>query len=275
MIRLKQFNFLHIEDLDETCFPLPYHSQNYHELIYIYEGQGTHLLNNNKISYYDGDLFLISQDDVHHLEAKTSTRIITIKFTSDYFRSNNGLYNPDNLINNKALKEIKLLFDQKEIVFIKQIIDNILLYSSNKENEDSPVIFYQILSILELIRKIGTRQLKNSINDILEKKSITTYIHQHIFEPSKIRVKTISLYFNIADSYFSSYFKRSFGISYRGYINEYRLKLIERRLTLGYSSIKEIAHEFGFNDESHFSHYYKNARGITPSFYNSKNKLPT
>ena len=113
MIRLKQFNTLLIEDLDENSFPLPFHSQNYNELVYVYPGNGTHLLNNNRYPYNEGDLLLISHDDIHHLDAAVSTRIIAVKFTHDYFNNNNyccfigsSPFNPINIMSNKALKEI-------------------------------------------------------------------------------------------------------------------------------------------------------------------------
>lgn len=278
MIRLKQFNSLLIEDLDENSFPLPFHSQNYNELVYVYSGNGTHLLNNNRYPYNEGDLLLISHDDIHHLEAAVSTRIIAVKFTHDYFNNNNyccfigsSPFNPMNIMSNKALKEIRLTFNEKEKVYLHQIIDTILAYAGYKENTSSPVIFYQILSIFGLIREVASKILPST--NLPQKETITTYIHQHIFEPEKMRVQNIATYFNIAESYFSSYFKRSFDTSYRDYINEYRLRLIEQRLESKQFSIKEIANEFGFNDESHFSHYYKNKRGIPPSAYIFKKPL--
>ncbi len=278
MIRLKQFSSLLIEDLDENSFPLPFHSQNYNELVYIYSGKGIHLLNNNRHPYNEGDLLLISHDDIHHLEAVTSTRIIAIKFTYDYFSDNNychfigsSPFNPMNIMSNKALKEIRLTFNQKEKACLRQIINTILEYTQHNENSCSAIIFYQILSIFGLIKEVASKTLPRT--NLPQKETITTYIHQHIFEPEKMRVQNIATHFNIAESYFSSYFKRSFESSYRNYVNEYRLRLIDQRLESKQFSIKEIANEFGFNDESHFSHYYKNKRGIPPSAYIDKKPL--
>lgn len=272
MIRLKQFSSLLIEDLDENSFPLPFHSQNYNELVYIYSGKGTHLLNNNRHAYGEGDLLLISHDDIHHLEAEISTRIIAIKFTYDYFSDNNycrfigsSPFNLTNIINNKALKEIRLTFNQKEKVCLRQIINTILDSNQHNRNTSSSIIFYQILSIFGLIKEATSKILPRT--NLPHKETIITYIHQHIFEPKKMRIQNIATHFNIAASYFSSYFKRSFDTSYRDYVNEYRLRLIDQRLESKQFSSKEIASEFGFNDESHFSHYYKNKKGIPPSAY--------
>lgn len=274
MIRLKQFDSLLIEDLDEHSFPLPYHGQNYNELVYIYKGCGIHILNNHRQPYESGDLLLISHDDTHHLQANCSTRIIAIKFTYDYFRSNRfcsfndqSSYNPEAIFRNKYLKENKLIFSVEEQSFIRQIIDTILVYGENREKSSSSVIFYQILSIFGLISEVSSKMFIDINLKLPQKETVLTYIHQNIFEPEKIRIKQIAFHLNIASSYFSAYFKNNFGISYRDYINQYRISLIEQRLSSNQISMKEIAAEFGFADESHFSHYYKNRRGVTPTHY--------
>lgn len=99
------------------------------------------------------------------------------------------------------------------------------------------------------------------------KEMLISFIHQHIYEPKKYQVKNIASQFNISVSYFSDYFKRNFDISYRDYINQYRIKLIEQRINGGQVSIKQIAHEFGFTDESHLSNYFKNHSQLRPGVY--------
>jgi YesN/AraC family two-component response regulator len=100
-----------------------------------------------------------------------------------------------------------------------------------------------------------------------DKGALILYINQHIYEPEKIQVKYIANYFNIAGNYFGAYFKRNFGISYRDYINQYRTKLIEKRIISGNLSLKQIAAEFGFSDESHLSNYFKTRNQTRPTLY--------
>ncbi|EDM38099.1 putative AraC-family regulatory protein [Pedobacter sp. BAL39] len=272
MIKLKQFYTLNIQDFEEQDFPLPYHSQNYYELVYIYRGGGVHLLNNTNTMFEAGDLLVISQEDVHHFEPNSSTRIIAIKFTNSYFSSNGQHFqglgaSPENMMNNKILKEIRLSFDAEQKIILRQTVDNILLYNQYKDASTSPMVFYQILSIFGMIKEVMPKISLNISDHLPAKEKLTAYIHQHIYDPEKIKVEPIAAHFNISGSYFSSYFKRRFDMSFREYVNQYRMQLIEQRLASGRVSIKEISNEFGFNDESHFSHYYKNKRGISPSGY--------
>src|SRR5690606_36017763 len=234
MLKLRQFYTLNIHELNESDFPHHYHSQNYSELVYIYKGSGTHLLNNTNTSYKTGDLLIVSQEDTHHFEPKSKTRIIAIKFTDSYFRSNHQKtfyddmgFSPESIMNNKSLKEIKLDFDTEVRTMLRHTIDNILLYSKNKDAASSPIVFYQILSVFGMIKETMGKMFLNINENLPAKEKMTAYIHQNIYEPKKIKVEHIASHFNISPTYFSSYFKRKFGISFRDYINEYRIRLIE------------------------------------------------
>lgn len=274
MTKLKQFSPLEILDFEEASFHLTIHGQNYFELVYIYDGVGIHQINQNQLPYCSGDLFMISPEDEHNFKMDTKTRVICIKFTDDYFSSkehwkfqdyiNNSI---ESMMNNKLLKEEKLKFTPEIRIILRQIIDNILLYNKNNKVAISPIVFYQILSIFGVIKETIQHMNLNVCDHLPQKEQLTSYIHHHIYDPDKIKIRNIASHFNIAPTYFSAYFKRNFEMSYRDYLNQYRLMLINKRLESGQLTLKQIANEFGFNDESHFSHFYKNNTGINPSSY--------
>ncbi len=279
MLKLKQFNSLIIQELVGELIPKEYHSQNYYELVYIFEGSGIHLLNQLSTSYSAGDLFIVSQEDTHFFEQLTATKIIVIKFTDSYFSQNKyqtfqneSGFHPESIMNNKSLKEMKLHFSDEVKILMKSTIKNILDYSKINEITNSPVLFYQILSVFGMIKETMDKMYYNLNDNLPDKEFLTAYIHQNIYDPEKIKVDFIAEHFNISATYFSSYFKRKFAMSYRNYIDQYRMKLIDQRLISARKSMKEIADEFGFNDGSHFSHYYKNKKGFSPSFYLGKTK---
>lgn len=274
MAKFKQFNPLEILDFQETDFHLTIHSQNYFELVYIYEGKGIHQINQNKFSYTSGDLFVISPEDQHDFIMQRKTRVICIKFTNDYFSikehskfqdyMNN---NPESIMNSRILKEVKLKFTSEFRKILRQTIDHILLYNTRYDAAISSVVFHQILSIFGIIKETMDTMSLNGTDHLPEKEQLVSYIHQNIYDPDKIKIKCIASQFNISTTYFSAYFKRNFEMGYRDYFNQYRIMLINKRLESGQISLKQIADEFGFNDESHFSHFYKNNRGINPSSY--------
>lgn len=274
MNRLKQYETLVITEFEEETFHLPAHRHTYYEIIYIFKGCGVHLLNNNRIPYKSGDLFVISPDDEHYFDIKKSTHFALIKFTDNYFSSKNHLApdeflasKPEVIMRHKLLKEMKLVLDEPCKTILRNTFENILAYNCRKDVATSPLVYYQVLSIFGLIKEAITKLDVRIDNGLPDKEAMISFIHQHIYEPEKIQVKNIAAHFSIASNYFSAYFKRNFAISYREYVNTYRTRLIEKRIVSGGLTLKQIADEFGFTDESHLSNYFKKRSNASPASY--------
>ena len=116
-----------------------------------------------------------------------------------------------------------------------------------------------------MIREAADKNNLRIEDGMPNKEDLISYINQNIYRPEEIRVKTTANHFNISQNYFSNYFKRNFGMSYREYINDYRIKLLERRIQSNQNTIKQIADEFGFTDESHLTNYFKKIKKISPT----------
>ncbi|MFL9830318.1 AraC family transcriptional regulator [Flavobacterium sp. ARAG 55.4] len=272
MKKLNQFDTLVIDEFEEDQYHLPRHSHTYYEIIYIIKGSGIHQLNKNLIPYQAGDLFVLSTDDEHYFDIQERTRFFFIKFTDTYFNSNKKLScdefllnTPENFMRDKSLKENVLKLDETYAVILKNTIDNIRTYNSNSNISTSPIAFYQILSIFGLIKESLQQQNIKIAHSGVDNDQIISYIHQNIYKPKLVQIKTIAAHFNISHSYFGTYFKRNFLLSYRDYCNKLRTQLIEKRILNKQLSMKQIAYEFGFTDESHLSNYFKKQRNLKPS----------
>ena len=277
MKKLNQYESLLLDEFEEEKFHLPVHSHTYYELIYIKKGSGIHHLNQSRIPYTAGDLFAISPDDEHYFDIHSSTRFVFIKFTDSYFSTKKNLATDDMLINTpeqfmreKLLKESVLILDEPCRTILKNTVDNITAYNCRKDVSNSPIVFYQILSIFGLIKEAMRHMELPTLGATFDNKQIIAYIHQNVYNPEQVQIKAIAAHFSIAPSYFSAWFKRNFAITYRDYINNLRTKLIEKRIAGRNMPIKQIAHEFGFTDESHLSNYFKKRKNIKPSEFGRK-----
>jgi AraC-like DNA-binding protein len=215
---------------------------------------------------------VISPDDEHYFDIKKSTRFVFIKFTDNYFNSNKKLScdefllnTPENFMRDKSLKENVLKLDEPCKTILKNTIENITAYNSKTNVSSSPIVFYQVLSIFGLIKETMRCMNMQITGTGIDNEQIISYIHQNIYNPKLVQIKSISTHFNIATTYFGTYFKRSFSITYRDYINNLRTKLIEKRFFNNQVPIKQIAYEFGFTDESHLSNYFKKQKNMKPS----------
>jgi AraC-like DNA-binding protein len=96
---------------------------------------------------------------------------------------------------------------------------------------------------------------------------IISYIHQNIYDPSKLKAEHIAAHFNISLHYIGEYFKKHTGENLQQYIIHYKLSLVEARLRYSDMRLNEIADELGFTDESHLTKTFSKYRGITPTQY--------
>lgn len=169
------------------------------------------------------------------------------------------------------LKEMKLEMDDTGKQMLRNIIDNMLSYiGDGNDASASPLMYFQVLSIFGLIRETMVRMNVRIDQGQLDKEELISYIHQHIYNPALIKIRHVASHFNISANYFSAYFKRNFDVSYRDYVNDYRTKLIEHRISSGNVTMKQIADEFGFTDASHLSHYFKQRTGMQPGSYKNQ-----
>ncbi len=76
-------------------------------------------------------------------------------------------------------------------------------------------------------------------------------------------------------TYLSRYFKRSVGISYNYYVNEYRISRVCYYLTGSDKTVLEISDECGFNSLRSLNRNFKNRLGVTPSEYRRQKMIIT
>lgn len=270
-----QFEPLVIHDYEEKTFHLPVHSHTYYELVYIRDGSGIHLLNSSRLPYQTGDLFIISPEDEHYFEIEKKTHFTFIKFTDDYFSGHTMYYQadafisltPESIMRNKLLKEVRLKMDEPCASILKNTIENIVAYNGKDNIARSPLMFYQILSIFGLIKETAAKLNLRIDHGEPDKEELISYIHQHIYEPRLLQIKNIAAHFSISPNYFSDYFKNKFDISFRNYVKDYRISIIEKRLFVPSITLSQIADEFGFTDESHLNKFFKANKGIAPKMY--------
>ncbi|WP_256006764.1 helix-turn-helix domain-containing protein [Pedobacter deserti] len=270
---LKQFDPLTITFDPEVRESCARHSHNHFEIVYINKGTGQHFFNDNAQEYRTGDLFLISPGDQHFFEIGAITAFTYIKFNEAYFESKTHLapahyyFTPEAIMKLSMLKEIKIEIEHPQSVVLKSIIDSILAYDRVKDVAHSVVVFYLLLGIFGIVREaMQAKQVVATIDD-RSNGQVLSYLHENIYRREKLTIKAVAAHFHISVKYFSNYFKRNFDTAYQEYLDNYRIKLIEKRMAIGGIKLKQIAQEFGFTDVSHLSKVFKKLTGLTPTDY--------
>ncbi|NDV96611.1 AraC family transcriptional regulator [Dysgonomonas sp. 521] len=272
MRRCSQFEPLKIVDVIEEEYSCELHAQDHFEVIYIHYGSGVHFFNEITVPYEKGDLFLLAPGARHYFTVHITTRFTYIKFTPGYFEFHSpSVRNASHEITPTAIMQIQWLKQDKISVkepcqtILKNTFENIILYNSTIDVARSSIIHYQILSIFGMIKEYLEARSIEVKKQTPTNAHIAAYIQENIYNRELIGIKSIAEHFNISPAYFSTYFKRNFGTTYREYLEKLLLQLIKQRLRTKEIKLKQIADEFGFTDVSHLSKFFKKHEGINPS----------
>ena len=100
---------------------------------------------------------------------------------------------------------------------------------------------------------------------------VKVFIEEHLTE--RIRVVDLSTLARSSPSYFSSAFKRTFGVSPHAYVMGRRIDLAAGLMLSSGAPLSEIAISCGFADQAHFSRQFRRAMGRTPSAWRRERSL--
>ena len=74
---------------------------------------------------------------------------------------------------------------------------------------------------------------------------------------------------NFSEYHFMRFFKKHLGVTCIEYINNYRLDIAAKKLSMTNHSIMEVALETGFNNISYFNKLFKEKFKVTPKEFRS------
>ncbi len=98
--------------------------------------------------------------------------------------------------------------------------------------------------------------------------AICAYIDAHVHEP--IKVTQLAALANVHPVYFARAFKASSGTSVLKYVRQRRV--MAAAMLMGKKPIRlvDVANQFGFADQAHFSRVFREELGATPSKFRAK-----
>jgi len=262
--------------------PLVY---QFFEIVQILDGEGTRIINENKFSYKKGSIFLFTPLDCRGFESDTQTRFCSIRFSEFFLEQYKTKQEKEKVI--QWLKQLETIFTQHnrfeqllikndtDCQMISMLIKNMIEEYNHKQSYYEENLQHMVTLVLNIISRNVSREEITTSNTKSEEpliNKILVYLHQHIYSPEKLRVKSLAEQFSLSENYIGEYFKKLTGDSLHCYITQYKMNIIEQRLTYSEYSIGQIADELGFSDESHLSRQFKKHKGVTPAEFRKQNR---
>ena len=241
------------------------------ELVFVNGGSGKRHVGNHLSYYYGGDLILIGSNLPHYgftnrLSGNHSETVVQMKrdFLGEVFFKTPEMQSIAQLFK-RAKSGISFNGETKEKIGFrlesltdfgptKRLIEFLSILQDLALSEE-----YQLLNAEEYLFEV--QQQDNDRADI-----IYGYVRQHF--QSHISLGEIAEQVSMTEPSFCRFFKKlSAGKTFTQFVNEFRVIHACKLLVEETSSITEICFACGFNNFSHFSRFFRQVTGKSPSQY--------
>lgn len=253
------------------------HVHQFYEIVYIYEGQGSHTVNGVERRVARGDMLLLGFHDVHafvpdgamgvfncliapgfidtQLQSSTNIMDVLLLHTFGEFAEFTAHALPGCTFSGQARVEIEqLLARMLEEAEAKRSGYRLLLRS------------YLDVLLVSVFRRIW--QLYGQEAPVQAPKiapEVLAYIEQNYNKKISVSALAAQSHYNAA--YFSRRFKQSFGISLTGYIHQKRIFMAMHYLRDSDLPVERIRRLIGFSNKNQFYRKFTQATGYTPAAY--------
>lgn len=258
-----------VETMNE--YPKRARQNAFFELVYILDGTGRHCVNDNKMGYRTGDMYLLTPEDQHDFNIETTTIFFFLRFNDIYLKSNgivkDNIKRLEYLLYNAKQVPGTLLKNETDKPLVKTIVDTMIREQVNRDNCWDKLTLALVNTLIVIVGRNIEKYLPEQFEDDKEDRAldILQYIQANIYHPQLIKAEQVSGKFGISISYLGRYFKKHTGKTMQDYIANYKVKLIENRLLYSSMRISEIVNELGFADESHLNKFFRKQKGMNPS----------
>jgi AraC-like DNA-binding protein len=242
------------------------HRQDFYGLFYFTNTQGKHFVDFKEYIISKGDVFLISNEQIHYFKNIKKTKGKVILFTSTFLDNDylidqvfeTAIYNPFLSLNTKQQKYVDTIISQIETIYV-----------SNKKLKSKILKNYLEIILYEIYQSIQESSPAKNINYsrfISFKKDIKNNIVKH---------KTVRFYAekqNISSKTLNLAIREIVDKSAKQFINEYVILLAKRLLVNSNLTSSEIAYELGFDEPTNFTKFFKKKEKKSPSLFRKEHK---
>lgn len=237
------------------------------QIVYVVSGQGYLHINDNRITYQQGNLMLLTPNDAYRFEIENATEFLLVKFSRNYLNEASGkqhncmeciLYHASHIMG-------CVLKNKPDKPIVKHIAEALIHEIANDDVYSEDVVQHFVNALIAVTARNLTKLRSETIqaNSDARIHAIMDHIQTHIYEPDQLRSAVIAEKFGLSETYLGVYFKRQSGETLSTFIARYKVRLIEHKLKFSDVRINEIATAFQFSDESHLNKFFKKYKGVS------------
>ena len=253
------------------------HRRTYHELFFLQSGKGEIKIDEQLIAFESNTLYCIWEGQVHQFLNATTQNGFAIRFTNEFILqtdANMTMVLNANLFNRiRQLNKINLWSGREITSFttlFQQITEEARLVNTTFGQKQS--IQYLLMTLLvKLARKADTLPLQNTFykgKDLETFQTFLTLLEENYFLHHNIEFYAKTM--GIKTRKLTDIIRKNTDKTGKQFINEKVIQESKRLLCYTHSSLKEIAHNLGFKNQTYFCYAFKKETEMSPLAYRKK-----
>ena len=264
---------------------LPYHKHGFYEINIIYDGVGKHMFGSKEILTSKGDVFVIPPNIEHGYSSSGALTVYHI-LISELFIANFSellskmcgyglLFDLEPLLRSRLDGALYLKRNDIPFDILKRYIEMIeeCALESGFEAEKCA----HVLSLIAVLSKAMSQRRQTDVDHFPRKQVLTViesmeYIDTHYAK--KIDYRELAARGAVSYSTFLRCFKKLSGMTPVKYQLGCKIKAAANMLLGTNESVLTVALECGFFDSSHFIREFIKEKGISPSEFRKKARIP-
>lgn len=236
------------------------------EINYVKKGNCILHLDNESITFREGEMMIITPNVNHLFEAGSEgTTLMQLEFLPEIFSHFD--WNAETGINGSSPIPVFLFSEENRLI---KIVNNVRIMRAvqrivNELEAKSPyyqylvVMYYAELLIL-ICRYMDEAYLPICTNESLKKAIAYIRLNYH----TDININSVAGHTGISERYLRALFSQHLNLSPLDYLNQIRIDKAIELLRNTEMSIKEICFQCGFQSPQYFSRIFKRQIGISP-----------
>lgn len=236
------------------------------EINYVKKGNCILRLDNESVTFREGEIMIITSDISHLFEAgPEGTTLMQLEFLPEIF--SHFSLNAEAGANSGAPTSVFLFSEENRLI---KIVNNVRIMRVvqrivNELEAKSPyyqylvVMYYAELLIL-IYRYMDEAYLPICTNESLKKAIAYIRLNYHL----DISITNVAEYTGISERYLRGLFSQHLNLSPLDYLNQIRINKAVELLRNTEMSIKEVCFQCGFQSPQYFSRIFKQQMGVTP-----------
>ncbi len=254
----------------------PEHKHNYIEIVYMCQGETTHILNGSEqLTLKEGNLLFLNQNATHEiLPAGESDIAVNFVVLPEFFARSISMIEHENILRDFLISSVSggigkvsyLHFNVADILPVQNLIEN-MVWTIFKKPEGSNTINQTTMGLLLMNLSFFTENYNCDLPDHYEQNLVFTvlkYIESNYRTGSLTK---ISAELNQPDYYLSRLLVKHLGKNFKELLGERRLQQASYLLTQTTLTTEQIVAAIGYNNSSFFHRKFREKYGTSPKEY--------